>query len=386
VGNTRVRDQTEALIVFADIIESSKFSSILGFEDYANRLLKFQKLFESLGRRYFPEIEDKATELCDVSTRGDEGTIFVIMPDFNKMAELVFRAVEFLFHLKALMYFGFSSMKDDKNGSSAPLRMGVGAGIHVGTVNVIIDLINGHSNITGIEGYSINKAKRIESSSRIGKLSRIALSKEATRLLEGEPILFDEINAPMKGINEQIVIYEVIAGFFENIMLSTEKYPEDEELIKNIINLADKPTEIDEPWLKSLIVSVLEVMLNKSCVSDEKAQYQERQIKLAWHSLNENDPILLYLRAHYYKEKGKHTQQIRYLRKILKKYPYFIFAKKQMVHACWIIAQQDIDRAEKVYARDVAEEFLEKFDRYLTDEEKDEYSTIIRAASNPIKN
>jgi len=69
---------TDALLVFADIIDSSKFSSVLGFKNYAERVIKFQQLFEKIGKRYFPPVADEAISYCNVIARGDEGTVFRI--------------------------------------------------------------------------------------------------------------------------------------------------------------------------------------------------------------------------------------------------------------------------------------------------------------------
>ena len=362
----------EALLVFADIIDSSKFSSVLGFKKYAERIFKFQQLFKSIGQRYFPDVTDKTTCFNRVESRGDEGVIFHLEPsDLNKRADWVFSAIEFLYHLKGRLYF-----EQDNATAEFPIRMGLGAGVHVGTVAFATNVINYRSEITQIEGFSINKAKRVESSSRGGVFSKIIVSGEAARLLEGQPILLYPISSSMKGIEENATLYEVRSGLFSGLHIDSNDEG-DRILVNSLKQLAKGPTKIDEDWLKSFIVSVLDVKLSKTINQDHKKEYREAQLNLAWHSTCEDDPILLYLRAIDYREQGEYTQQIRYLKDILDKYPGFTFAKKEMVRACWQIASQNSERAEKIYARDMAKELLSRFPHLLTETEKQDFGRLI---------
>jgi len=45
-----------------------------------------------------------------------------------------------------------------------------------------------------------------------------------------------------------------------------------------------------------------------------------------------------------------------------------------------MIIKSKAQRAEKVYARDIAKEFLEKFPNYLSDEEKKKFKSIVRSS------
>jgi len=379
MAEPKVRDTAHALLVFADIIDSSKFSSVLGFEDYARRVIEFQQLFRSLGNRYFPRPEDKTIGFTQIDARGDEGTVFCIEHRLKERADLVFRAIEFLYHLKGRLYFGLDDRKEDTRKLAAPLRMGIGAGIHVGPVAYATEVRENRSEIVRIEGFSINKAKRVESSSRGGTFSQIILSKEAARLLDGEPVLFSPITASMKGVEEHAELHEVRAGLFSGLKLDRND-PADQRLINRVSDLADHPDQMDEAWVKSLIVSVLDVLLESSMVTEHRTKYRKQQLNIAWHSSIEDDPILLYLRAKDYQEQQKSTQRIRYLRQILERHPDFVFAKKRMVQACWKVALQDKERSERVYARDVAEEFLNRFSNYLSEDEKHEFAEIVNEA------
>jgi hypothetical protein len=375
MGTPRVSGDSDALLVFADIIDSSKFSSVLGIREYGKRLLEFQQLFKSLGERYFPPLADRTQGFCQVDARGDEGIIFALTRDTKQKREFIFRAIEFLYHLKGLLYLGLGEATNQRS-ESAPVRMGLGAGIHCGRVAFSTELQGNRLEIVQIDGFAINKAKRVESASRQGRFSRILLSMEAARLLEGEPLLLSHIRAPMKGIDEHADLYEVKAGLFSGINLMADTKM-DQSLIDKAREFAKYPGSIDEVWIKSLVISILEVMLQRAMVQMHKTGYYSHQLDIAWSSTIEDDPILLYLRAKDCQTRGKYTQQIRYLKQILEKHPDFVFAKKRMVEACWKITEESKETAEMVYARDIAEEFLSKFSQFLSNEEKERFAEII---------
>lgn len=246
-----VRGTIYSLLVFADIVDSSRYSAVLGYKEYARRLLEFQNTFERLGKKYFPEPEDRSREYCLVRARGDEGILFYAgtQPNF---AELVFRAIEFVYHLKGRLRYGMDE-KDEE--STSPRRIGLGAGIHLGQVAFAVKQENNRSIIDRLEGFSINYAKRIESCSRMGRYSRVFLSKEAARLLEDKPVVLSQMTAPLRGIEECVEVFEVRAGLFSGLKLDPND-PEDERLQWEVNSLVTRPIEVEEPWVKSLAMSV----------------------------------------------------------------------------------------------------------------------------------
>ncbi len=378
MGKKRVTGAQEALLLFADVIDSSRFSAVLDYEAYARRLVSFQEKFERLGKRYFPDPKDKTKSYTQVDARGDEGTVFVIDTDL-KPTQLVFRAIEFLYHLKGQLKFSTKTMGDN---GEAPSQIEVGAGVHFGKVAYTTEIRENHSVISGIEGFSINFAKRVESSSRDGKHSHVMLSEKAFRFAENEPAIFIPVTTEMKGIHKNVEVYEVRSGLFDNLMLDGSTDPSDAKLMEQANDLASNPVTIDEPWVKSLVLSVLDVLLKKSPIPTRRSEYKEKQLKLAWHSPTEDDPILLYLRARHFSEAKKYTQQLRYLQKIAQTHPQFMHARKKMVEACWQIAKNKPERAELVFARDVAIEFLERFEYLLTPEEKKQYNQFVKEAAS----
>jgi hypothetical protein len=365
---------TYALLAFVDVIDSSKYSSVLGYEVYAKSLLNFQNVFERLGKKYFPDPRDQASEYRRVVARGDEGALFfvTISPDFS---ELIFRAIEFIYHLKGYLRFGVDEIA---GGLAGPRPMGLGAGIHVGKVAYAVKSENNRSIIDRLEGYSINFAKRVESCSRLGKYSCIFLSKEAAQLIEDKPVVLSRVRTPMKGIDENVEVYEVLAGLFSGIKLNPEEDPGDERLQAEACRIAANPQRIGEAWHKSLILSILDCLIAQSPVSRHKIVYRGHQLSLAWQSAIEDDPILLYMRAVELWEKGQYTQHIRYLTQILQCHPEFVHARKRMIKACWQIAKSKAEPADKIYARDMAREFLERFPQLLTSSEKRDYRRLVK--------
>jgi class 3 adenylate cyclase len=368
-----VSDTILALVVFGDIVDSSKYSAVLGYSEYAKRLQRFQKLFRVIGRRYFPEPVDRTQELCDVEARGDEGTVFLARTG-SSFKEPLMRAIEFLYHVKGLLRFGLSEGSE----TSSPSHLGLGAGIHIGRVAYLTKIESDRSIISRLEGFSINYAKRVESASRLGRYSRIFLSKEAAKLLEDKPVALSPVTASMKGIEESAELYEVRSGLLCGLKLKPDDYEEDENMIRNLQELVERPDDIEGPWVKSLIVSVMEWLLQQSPVRDRKIEYHGSQLHLAWHSMMEDDPILLYVRAMESEGKKEYYQQLRYLKDILDKYPDFVHARKQLIGACLGVAKMKVHRPEMVLARDLAKEFLEKFPNSLSEEEKKELRKLLR--------
>ena len=372
-------DVRDALLVFADVVESSKLSAYLGPLDYAQQILNFQNLFANLGRKYFPEEKDKSAEYSLITARGDEGLLFYVTDEIPK-TDMIYMALEFVVELKGRLKMAVTL---DENSDRPARGIELGAGIHYGPVALLTalkkdDKGRARSFIDGLEGYSINYAKRVESCSRQGSYSRVFLSKEAASVLDGDPIIFSKTMAPLKGIGENVEVFEIQSGYFHDIPISTE-LPEDESFINFLNELAENPEKIDEPWIKPLIVSVIDSRLKEIGDPAQKAIYQRRLTNLAWHRPSEDDPILLFIRAREYDKKNQQTARITYLKKILDRFPHFIPARKQLVDACWKITRQKTERSERIFARDTAKEFINKFPAYLSDSETRQFKSIVEA-------
>lgn len=366
-----VSHESNALIFFADIIDSSKHCTVLGILKYAKKIREFQALFQNLANKYFSE-EETSTSYSAVRSRGDEGTIFCVNSTNWHPGDLVYRSVKFAYELKGRMRL--------LSAEKSPRPMDIGVGIHFGPVAVISRLRKTDegrplSVISGIEGFSINYAKRVESSSRIGKYSKIFLSKEAAHLLDGDPVVLTKQAVSMKGFNDAEDVFEVRSVFFDN-------FPEDTEGVDYQRFISQFSTQHDpielarNPWIKAVILSVVESLAESAADDQLRAKYAKVLSNLVWSDVNENDPMVLFCRARNCGREGKETARLMYLKKITDAYPDFLHARKQLADACWKIASSSNISAQLIYARDVADEFVSRFPQYLSEQEKENFDRI----------
>ena len=372
----------KALLIFTDIIDSSVYSSILGIYEYAEKVLDFQNIFEKLGREYFYDKSefDKADKAwCKVEAKGDEGLVFLVDKD-QEGKDLIPKAVRFAYELKAWV-----KLLNNLENNSSPRELKIATGIHYGTVSLIIEPREDNegiyrSKISEIIGYSINYAKRIESSSRMGKFSQIFLSIEASELLSGCPIVLYKHLAPLKGIGSSETVYEVQSAFLDDIPLYKKKIKtyNYEHFIDYFDQLKEDTEFLRESWLKGLIVSILNSRKENIKGDHQKQKYQEKISQLAWQKQNENDPILLYIRAVECENEGKFTRAITLYKKILENYPDYIFARIKLINNCHeIIKSNRMIFSEEIFVRDTAEELLEKYHQKLNGNEIDNLKNII---------
>jgi len=358
----RVAGPGPALLVFADVIDSSRHSASLGYQEYARRILTFQNAFHELGRRYFPERRNDATRYCRVEVRGDEGTVFVLEPDPDR-TDLVMRAVEFLYHLKGRVAFP-KPVGDTADTYASGLQ--IGAGIHFGDVAFCLD---SQSHIENLQGFSINYAKRVETCSREGEFTRVFVSESAARLLDLTPICLTRKTVSMEGIGEKEAVWELRSALLYRLMIEGGDC-QDEGLREEFHPPKLSQRLVKEPWETSLSVSLLESLRMKTPVLARQREYEELIRSLVWQDRAESDPILLYLRAVHCGQRGQHSRQLRYLERVVTEHPGFIYAGKELIEACYQIAKKGRDPAELVLARDLATEILEDFPECLRDDEE----------------
>lgn len=371
-------DTQYALILFADVIDSSVHSAVAGIKSYAMQLLALQQLFKDLGSKYFPPPEDPVISFSEIQVRGDEGSIFYVAPDMAP-GELVHKAVQFAYELKARI-----EMLDQGDDDVSPKRMKIAVGIHFGEVASVTSLIpddqgKTRSLMSGILGYAINYAKRIESSARLGRYSKIFLSKEAASLLKGDPIVLVKHEAQLEGIERREEMYEVRSAYFDKMPLETKSF-DSEKFIERYTNSFTEQDLVREPWLKGLILSVIDARL-KNVISDPlKSYYSEKRSMFTWLNPTEDDPIVLFCRAMECFHGKKHTLMLTYFKSIVIEYPHFLHARIKFAQACWEVSRKATVRAEWVLARDIADEFLTRYETYLSPTERD-YFMDIRAKS-----
>ncbi|MDD3149337.1 MAG: adenylate/guanylate cyclase domain-containing protein [Candidatus Gastranaerophilales bacterium] len=355
-----------AVLLFADVIDSSIYSSILGYENYAKKVLHYNDVFKNLAKKYFP-YKNTDEIYCEINSKGDEGIIFCVHPD--KPALLLKRMLTFCFDLKAEIEL----LQDLKEGSSnaVPKKMKLGIGIHFGPVSIKMN--ENKTEIETIIGYSINYAKRIESSSRIGKFSKIFLSREAKEILSGIPLITEHNTYSLKGIKNDEDVYEV-RGYFINEILNESESLNSNELLD--IYLSDeKSFEIlREPWIKSLIISMIDFKrktADKEKKENDLFKYNNMLKDFAWKKFSEEDPIIIFVRILYYYNKKEFTKALSYLKKIILEYPGFIHAKKLMISVFNEVLNSKLQISkDDILIRDMAGEMLEHYNEYLSEPER----------------
>ena len=206
----KYKNTCNALILFADVIDSSKYSAVLGIKKYVENILKYQKLFKDLATEYFRKGPLYSDLYCEIRVHGDEGAIFLPVQGISD-EDVVSRAIQFSFELKARMEFAF--FENDPTERVAQ-KFSIGIGIHYGQVAIITGksgeekVASGagaySKDISRVEGYNINYCKRIESCSRKGLFSKIFLSKEAANLVKNKTIVTEAHKVSLKGITPAI--------------------------------------------------------------------------------------------------------------------------------------------------------------------------------------
>jgi len=379
VPNKVKSDVQNCLIIFADIIDSSKYSSVLGTRSYCNDVLKFQQLFKDLAEVYFPTTNQD--HYTSIRVYGDEGAVFHISPSV-RTDELVYKAVQFSYELKARMELEFFSTDD---GDKVPQKMAVGVGIHFEEVALVIEvnekltigLPNTFFDVKRVEGYAINYAKRVETCSRIGKQSQIFLSKEAADFVKNKPIILDVHESKLKGISDNDSVFEVRSAFFSDIPLTKESLNY-LTFINHYTSDIEKLNLIRRPWLKSLIVSVMDTVNKNAAFYTEADRVWERMVEFAWREHNENDPILLYLRTLDLKNKEEHLRRVSLLNELLKIYPTFLAAKKELVRALWDLTISHTPTTENIdFIKCTINEFLDKYLELLKESEVEGFKKIL---------
>ncbi|MFW9880288.1 MAG: hypothetical protein ACFFG0_45015 [Candidatus Thorarchaeota archaeon] len=358
-----------AVIIFTDIIESSKYSSILGIEQYAENIIIFQTTFQEVATKYFTDNSLLANSYVKRDRRGDEGSIFIVPDNEVDVADIIYLAVQFAFELKARLNVRFP---DD----TSMRKMQIATGIHFGEVATILDnkitkypANQIESSGAEIQGYTINYAKRIESSSRHGRHSLIFLSKTANSFLSYKPVVSLHYELDLKGISLKEDVYEVRSALCRDFTLDFKNEDELDKFIGKYVN-GNYLDLIEHSWLKSFIVSVLESIRAKQSDPVIKEKYWQKISDFIWIEHAEDDPIIIFARALDCGNNCNHTREVSLLRELIEAYPSFIYAKRQLVHAISNVADHAQLSSELVYARDIAKELYDKYPHALGNNDK----------------
>ena len=221
-----------AVILFADIMNSSELANSLIFEEYNVFVEEFQQVMgEVLNGNILCMKEYSPGSNFEASIRGDEVCLILYTDNIEEDIKTVFRvAVE----MKRKWLTSKKNVQRIKDGRNI---IDIGIGVNCGYL-----IVSDHHRIVGkkitsqrtAEGYSINLAKRIEGYSREGDYSKIFVSRSVFNILRVKfQIAFSRVHrATFKGIAQRIPIYEVKSvGHVEQTEFPTAKLSERDEEI-----------------------------------------------------------------------------------------------------------------------------------------------------------
>jgi class 3 adenylate cyclase len=203
---------TQAVVIFVDVIQSSDMSAFVDLRLYYTTLSHFQatvdKLLESFSLWARAEGEDSQEPSAEINIRGDEVCV-ILYSGRDLLGEDLSTAVRFAVELKRWWRMHPLNLERIRQ-QSEPISLA--AGIHFGMV-AIGDLATGRPRA---EGYCINFAKRVETSARNGRASRIVLSEDAyayyrayRRPMPDPRVSFAPVETELKGISNKARVWEV---------------------------------------------------------------------------------------------------------------------------------------------------------------------------------
>lgn len=197
-------------VLFVDLVNSSEFASVLGLREYAEYLDSFQHACLSQCRHFFESVhKGKYQQGLDyrVSFIGDELVVFL---HSGRDADDIYQLACLAICLKCAW---LASPKNTERIQAGMGTVDIACGIHFGSV-----WANPQQSGYDLRGFTINVAKRIETSSREGKNFHIFLSDAAYKrisqllrnLLVGEGMVL-----PMKGVIVPVGVYEIEDSFID---------------------------------------------------------------------------------------------------------------------------------------------------------------------------
>jgi class 3 adenylate cyclase len=245
----------DAVIMFADVMNSVYISSVLGIEMYDDFITAFQQSALNVIQEYALRVPEEYSEKLEYYVRGDEAFNILYGPDpsFN-----IDNTLALAFNLSREWMLSPGNRQRILN-DQEPFEIGVG--IHSGKVMVRnhpsarFSIKHGASNA---EGYAINLAKRIESTSREGVSSKIMVSRNFhDAYLSVNPktkcVFSEGKTVNLKGMltSTQVFEIDVMSSFDlrESSVLKTVKR-EDLEVFEKLS--AIKPGDF---WLKVMLVN-----------------------------------------------------------------------------------------------------------------------------------
>ncbi len=214
-----------AVILFADLANSSVLADILSPEKYAEMRKEFCDTMESVAKAVVSQYSYQETLQYKINPVGDEVSIFLYsgepitetrdvnsvscaIVDDSAVIRDVRSALQIAISGKIAWLTSFFNQERIKQGKPPE---DTGIGVHTGLV------VAPKSSQGDVQGFAINLAKRIEGESRKGKYFKICVCYKVFRASQQltDPMTYFEGPdlAMLKGVHQPIPIYE-LTGFF----------------------------------------------------------------------------------------------------------------------------------------------------------------------------
>ena len=160
-----------------------------------------------------------------------------------------------------------------------------------------------------------------------------------------------------------------------------------DKFVKHYTSDVHKLDLIRNTWMKSLIISVMNSKIERNRLTSAKEVFWKIMADFAWADPNEDDPILLYVRSIDLDLKEEYTRRVSVLDAIVKMFPHFVTARKQLVKALWDVISNEPEKDDKViFVRNVVSEFLVHYSELLRGSEKEEFTAILDEISSAKSN
>jgi class 3 adenylate cyclase len=304
----------ETAVLFMDLVASSEFASVLGLRDYAEYVDSFEQLCRAQCAYFFEVVHSNkgwaAGRDYEFQFVGDELVVFMHTPNARQN---VYQLLALAITIKcAWLGTPLNAKRLDAGAPSAELA----AGIHIGYV---------WAQYTGERykkrGFSINVAKRIESSSREGHNFRIYVSdpamKRVNRVIRN--ILFSPRKIlPMKGVVVPIGVYEVLDSFLDpKPRLAPELY----EGFRRVAHKALEANSFDL-WIHSCL-QVSEEARQKQITPERGITEENKEWCRRTLNIDPNNPCALYHAAQAAREEGDWQTAKLFLRDLTDHWPAF---------------------------------------------------------------
>ena len=158
----------DAVILFVDVVGCSEISNNKTIGEYNSFINEFQEYFNAVCGSYEEQFYKRDHRFFQYEPRGDEGCLKIFV---SKKNDLLARDIDVAIAIALDLKRGWLMTKYNRSRiKQRLLPVDLAVGIHFGKVYVKEEKA---------EGYAINLAKRIESTSREGKFTHILLSESA---------------------------------------------------------------------------------------------------------------------------------------------------------------------------------------------------------------